>query len=167
MVLLNDSHNHADQVGDGSFPSDSDNLTKFDVLQLELTGEPGGTVTVSDGGTEMADAVVVENTAGTYSVTTVALADGQHDLSFTVKDTAGNVSAAAQLSVTVDTVAPGAPSIDLVNDTLGDTDQGDTATDDITKDNVLTLTVTGEAGGSVDPRGQRHRAGPRQCHRQR
>ena len=95
----------------------------------------------------MADAVVEENTAGVYSVTTVALADGQHDLSFTVKDTAGNVSEPALLSVTVDTVAPGAPSIDLVNDTLGDTDQGDTATDDITKDNVLTLTVTGEAGG--------------------
>ena len=42
VVLLNDSHNHADVAGDGS--SDSDNLTKFDVLQLELTGEPGGTV---------------------------------------------------------------------------------------------------------------------------
>ena len=56
VVLLNDSHNHADQVGDGS--SESDNLTKFDVLQLELTGEPGGTVTVFDGGTAMVDAVV-------------------------------------------------------------------------------------------------------------
>ena len=64
-----------------------------------------------------------------------------------MKDTAGNVSDPAQISVTVDTAAPSAPSIDLVNDTLGDTDQGDTATDDITKDNVLTLTVTGEAGG--------------------
>ena len=104
VVLLNDSHNHADVAGDGS--SDSDNLTKFDVLQLELTGEPGGTVTVYDGGTEMADAVVVENTAGVYSVTTVALADGQHDLSFTLTDTAGNDSPAAQLSVTVDTAAP-------------------------------------------------------------
>ena len=88
VVLLNDSHNHADEAGDGS--SDSDNLTKFDVLQLELTGEPGGTVAVSDGDTVMADAVVEENTAGVYSVTTVALADGQHDLSFTVMDTAGN-----------------------------------------------------------------------------
>ena len=145
VVLLNDSHNHADEAGDGS--SDSDNLTKFDVLQLELTGEPGGTVEVTDGGTVMADAVVEENGDGVYSVTTVSLADGQHDLSFTVMDTAGNVSDRALLSVTVDTVAPGAPSIDLVNDTLGDTDQGDTATDDITKDNVLTLTVTGEAGG--------------------
>ena len=145
VVLLNDSHNHADQVGDGS--SESDNLTKFDVLQLELTGEPGGTVTVFDGGTAMTDAKVKDNGDGTYSVTTVSLADGQHDLSFTVMDTAGNVSPAAQLSVTVDTVAPGTPSIDLVNDTLGDADQGDTATDDITKDNVLTLTITGEAGG--------------------
>ena len=95
----------------------------------------------------MVDAVVEENATGVYSVTTAALTDGQHDLSFTVMDTAGNVSPAAQLSVTVDTVAPGTPSIDLVNDTLGDADQGDTVTDDITKDNVLTLTVTGEAGG--------------------
>jgi hypothetical protein len=145
VVLLNDSHNHADQAGDGS--SGSDNLTKFDVLQLELTGEPGGTVVVSDGGNVMSKATVTEGPAGTYSVTTVSLADGQHDLSFTVMDTAGNVSPAAQLSVTVDTVAPGAPTIDLVNDTFGDADQGDTATDDITKDDVLTLTVTGEAGG--------------------
>ena len=75
VVLLNDSHNHADVAGDGS--SDSDNLTKFDVLQLELTAEPGGTVAVFDGGTVMADAVVEENTAGVYSVTTVALADGR------------------------------------------------------------------------------------------
>ena len=145
VVLLNDSHNHADQAGDGS--SESDNLTKFDVLQLELTGEPGGTVVVSDGGIVMSKATVKDNGDGTYSVTTVSLADGQHDLSFTVMDTAGNVSPAAQLSVTVDTAAPGTPSIDLVNDTLGDADQGDTATDDITKDNVLTLTITGEAGG--------------------
>ena len=145
VVLLNDSHNHADQAGDGS--SESDNLTKFDVLQLELTGEPSGTVTVFDGGTAMVDAVVEENAAGVYSVTTVALADGQHDLSFTVMDTAGNVSSAAQLSVTVDTAAPVAPSIGLVNDTLGDADQGDTDTDQITKDSTLTLTVTGESGG--------------------
>ena len=90
--------------------------------------------------------MVVETASGTYSVTTVALADGQHDLSFTLTDTAGNESPAAELSVTVDTAAPGAPSIDLDNDTWA-MDQGDTATDDITKDNVLTLTVTGEAGG--------------------
>ena len=63
VVLLNDSHNHADEDR-RTRSSDSDNLTKFDVLQLELTGEPGGTVTVYDDGTEMADAVVVENTAG-------------------------------------------------------------------------------------------------------
>ena len=147
VVLLNDSHNHADQAGDGS--SDSDNLTKFDVLQLELSGEPGGTVAVSDGGTAMAGAQVKDNGDGTYSVTTVALADGQHDLSFTLMDTAGNISPAAQLSVTVDTAAPAAPTIDLVNDTLGDANQGDTDTDNLTKDDVLTLTVSGEAGSRL------------------
>ena len=61
-------------------------------------------------------------------------------------DTAGNVSPAAQLSVTVGSA--GTPSIDLDNNTLGDADQGDTATDDITKDNV-TLTITGEASGLI------------------
>ena len=110
----------------------------------------------------MADAVVEENAAGVYSVTTVALADGQHDLSFTVMDTAGNVSPAAQRCHGRHG-CPGHATIDLVNDTLGDADQGDTTTDDITKDNVLTLTITARPV-VCDPRGQRRRAGPAERH---
>ena len=37
VVLLNDSHNHADRLVTGRL---TDNLTKFDVLQLELTVSP-------------------------------------------------------------------------------------------------------------------------------
>ena len=103
LVLLNDSHNHAGVDGDGS--SDSDGLTRFDVLDLEVTGEPGGQLTVMDGVTDISSgSTIVESPAGTYTVTTPALSEGAHSLSVTITDLAGNVSASTGLSVTVDQI---------------------------------------------------------------
>ena len=46
-----------------------------------------------------------------WTFTTTALTDGVHSFTVTSTDTAGNVSAAATLNVTIDTVAPNAPVI--------------------------------------------------------
>ena len=72
------------------------------------------------------------------------LPNGVHSLTATATDAAGNTGAAsAALSVTIDTMAPVAPSIASFS-----TDSG-TVGDGITNDNTLTLTGTAEANATV------------------
>ena len=147
VVLDNDSHNHAGVVGDGS--SDSDGLTKFDVLYLTVTGEKGGQLTIMDGQTDITGAsTIVEVKDGVYEVDSPKLSEGAHNLSVTITDVAGNVSAATGLSVNVDLTNPAiAAAIDLA--TASDS-AGDSATDNVTKYDVIELTISGsEKGGHV------------------
>ena len=70
--------------------------------------------------------------AGPGAYTTAVLANGSHSLTATATDVAGNVSSAsATLAVTVDTVAPVAPTIASFS-----TDSG-VVGDHITNDNTL------------------------------
>jgi len=74
--------------------------------------EPGNTITVSD---ELGDTLCVATAQadGTWSCTvTVTLPDGTYTLSVVETDAAGNVSDSAEVTFTVDTVAPPAPVID-------------------------------------------------------
>ena len=81
---------------------------------------------------------------GAWTFTTAALANGAHSLTATATDAAGNTGvASAALSVTVDTIAPTAPSIASFS-----TDSG-TVGDDVTNDNTLTLTGTAEANSTI------------------
>jgi hypothetical protein len=68
-------------------------------------------------------------------------ADGPHTVSVEEVDAAGNISTPASLSFTLDTVAPGAPTLALAHDT------GVSSTDNITSD--PTITVTPAEGGGV------------------
>ena len=81
--------------------------------------------------------------AGPGALPRFALPDGLH--SFTATDTVSGVTSAASvaMSVTVDTVAPAAPTIASFS-----TDSG-TVGDHITNDNTLTLTGTAEANSTV------------------
>ena len=82
--------------------------------------------------------------AGAWSYTTAALANGAHSLTATATDAAGNTGAASTaLSVTVDTVAPVAPTIASFSPDSGVVGDG------ITNDNTLTLTGTAEANSTV------------------
>ncbi|MCL2317299.1 MAG: Ig-like domain-containing protein, partial [Actinomycetia bacterium] len=74
-------------------------------------GEPGNTVTVSDGATTVCTATVQPN--GSWSCTPDApLGDGDHTLTATEADPAGNISdPSGPITITVDTVAPAAPAI--------------------------------------------------------
>src|SRR5439155_123955 len=100
------------------------------------------TVSVYDGAALLGTATA--NGSGAWTFTTGTLADATHSLTATASDAAGNMSAAsAALSVTVDTVAPSAPTISSYS-----TDSG-TVGDGITNDNTLTLTGTAAASSTV------------------
>ena len=129
-----------------SFSTDSgtvgDGITNDNTLTLSGTAEANATVKVFDGATLLGSAVA--NGSGAWSYTTAALANGSHSLTATATDAAGNTGAASSaMSVTVDTVAPAAPTIASFS-----TDSG-TVGDGITNDNTLTLSGTAEANATV------------------
>ncbi len=129
-----------------SFSNDSgvigDGITNADTLTLAGTAEANSIVIVYDGATVLGSAIV--DSTGVWAFTTPALNDGVHNLTATAIDVAGNTSGASTtLSVTVDTVAPVAPTITSFSPDTGVV--GDHTTDV----NTLTLTGTAEANSTV------------------
>ncbi|WP_194293017.1 Ig-like domain-containing protein [Streptomyces smaragdinus] len=101
------------------------------------TGEPGATVDVVVDGVPLGTATVAPD--GTWSIpVTTPLADGPHTVTATQTDPSGNVSPAATSNFTVDTTAPGAPTI---------TGPADGSTISTT---TPTITGTGEPGATVE-----------------
>ncbi|KWV46858.1 hypothetical protein AS156_20745 [Bradyrhizobium macuxiense] len=97
-----------------SFSPDSnivgDDITNANQLTLTGTAEAGSEVLIFDGSTQIGTAAA--STSGSWSFATGALADGTHAFTGKAMDAAGNVSViSAPLDVTIDTVAPNAPSI--------------------------------------------------------
>lgn len=114
-----------------------DNITNVTTPVFSGTAESGSTIKLYDGVT-----LVASGTAGSgsYSMAVSTLLTGIHPISATATDVAGNVSApSSSLSVTIDTLAPAAPS---VPDLAAASDSGLPA-DDITS--VMTPTFTGVA----------------------
>ncbi len=99
-----------------SFSPDSgtlgDGITDANVLALTGTAAASSTVNVYDGAMLLGTAIA--NASGAWSFTTATLADGSHN--FTATDTVSGAtsSASAALAVTVDSVAPGAPSLPAI-----------------------------------------------------
>src|ERR1019366_1120107 len=129
-----------------SFSPDSgvvgDGITNASTLTLTGTAEANSTVKVYDGATLLGSATA--NGTGAWSFTTAALSNAIHSLTATATDAAGNTSAASTaLSVTVDTVAPVAPTITSFSPDSG------TVGDGITNASTLTLTGTAEANSTV------------------
>ena len=93
-----------------SSPKDGDALNTG-TPEFTGTGEPGGTVTITDQqGTTVCTAVVAPS--GEWScVVDPALAEGEHELTVTITDPAGNTSSGGTVSVTVDSGLPEAPVI--------------------------------------------------------
>ena len=118
-----------------------DGITNANVLTLTGLATASSTVNVYDGATLLGTAVA--DASGNWSLTTGTLSNGNH--SFTATDTvSGTTSAAsAALSVTVDTIAPVAPSITSFSPDSG------VVGDHITNVNTLTLTGTAEANSTV------------------
>ncbi|NBU76927.1 MAG: hemagglutinin, partial [Planctomycetes bacterium] len=134
----------APQVGSVSVDTATpgDRITSDNTLTVTGTAEAGSTVKVYDNGVLVGTAVA--DASGNYSVTTNVLADGQHPLSVTSTDVAGNESAPTSIGTwTIDTLAPAAPVINSVGTDTGV--QGDR----LTADNTLTVAGTAEPGSVV------------------
>ena len=129
-----------------SFTTDSgvvgDHITNDSTLTLSGSAVANSTVNIFDGATLLNS--VVASASGAWSYTTAALSNGAH--SFTATDTISGVTSAAStaLSVTIDTVAPVAPTVASFT-----TDSG-VVGDHITNDSTLTLSGTAEANATVN-----------------
>jgi hypothetical protein len=129
-----------------SFSTDSgtvgDGITNDNTLTLTGTAAANATIKFFDGATQIGSTTA--NGSGAWSYTTAPLSNAPHSLTATATDASGNTSAAsAALVVTIDTMAPVAPTIASFS-----TDGG-TIGDGITNDNTLTLTGTAEANATV------------------
>ncbi|MHC5308248.1 Ig-like domain-containing protein [Bartonella sp. LJL80] len=111
-------------------------------------GEPGSTIQIKDkDGTVVGETVVDKD--GNWTITTRPLGEGDHDLTITATDPAGNESGGTDFTVVVDTQGPSATaSLVAISE-----DRGSDPTDFLTSDNTLVykINVTGtlESGDTV------------------
>ncbi|WP_423196817.1 hypothetical protein DFLDMN_000344 [Cupriavidus sp. H19C3] len=131
----------------GQIPADG--LTDDTTPTLNGTTEAGASVDVYDNGTKIGTVAADETGAWSFTPET-PLADGDHSLTVTTTDAAGNVSdSSAAVAFTVDTTVPAAPVIGNVTDDVGIT-TGPVPADGVTDDATPTLNGTTEAGATVD-----------------
>ncbi|SDH13643.1 MULTISPECIES: Ig-like domain-containing protein [unclassified Duganella] len=126
--------------------SNSDNLTNKNLLSFTGKADAGAVITLYDNNVKLSS--VTASAAGVWTYTpasTATLADGEHHLTITATDLAGNVSDPSEaLVVTVDTKAPlvVAPVLDPLSDS-------GVSGDKITSDTTPTLTGKVEPGNQV------------------
>ena len=120
-----------------------DGLTRSTAVTLTITAEASQTVRVvrqSDGATITATETA---TPGVYTATWSGLGQGANEFRALVVDRAGNESAASDARfVTIDSLAPGAPTIVLASDT------GASDSDRVTSDGAVSVGAT-EAGARL------------------
>ncbi|WP_428493714.1 Ig-like domain-containing protein [Rhodopila sp.] len=125
--------------------SSTDDITNVGLPIFSGTGEDGATVTLLDGGNPIGTGTV---SGGTWSITaSTALIEGANTITAEQTDVAGNTSSASGLlSVTLDTMAPAAPSTPVL---AAGSDSGASSTDDITRVRRPIFTGSGENGATV------------------
>ncbi|MGY4508851.1 Ig-like domain-containing protein [Bradyrhizobium sp. USDA 3650] len=123
-----------------SFTTDSgvvgDHITNDNTLTLTGSAVAGSTVKVLDGSTVLG--TVTANSSGAWTLTTAALSDGGHSLTATATTSGGTSVASTALAVTIDTHAPGVPT--LVASTSAAT---------LASTHVEVLTGTAEANSTI------------------
>ncbi|WP_277977771.1 Ig-like domain-containing protein [Pantoea endophytica] len=137
----------SDAVGPYQGAINAGSITDDNAPTLSGTAEAGAIVSIYDGTTLLGTVTVGAD--GRWSFTTPALADGQHSLTATVTDAAGNTSAATNpVDFTVDTVAPvAATGLSLSDNSGGNT--GSVPNGASTDDNTPTLSGSGEVGAII------------------
>jgi hypothetical protein len=134
LAIVSDSGTLGDRVTNAATPT------------ITGTAEANATVKLydSNGTTELG--TVTADGSGAWSIVSSTLADGTHTLTVKQTDKAGNVSvASAALTLTIDTVAPTAPSAPLLA-TASDTG---TIGDGVTEVTTPVVTGTAEANATV------------------
>lgn len=114
------------KVGDG--------VTSDNTVTLKGSAVANSTVKILDGSTQIGS--VKTDASGAWSFTTSAVSDGIHKFTATATSGGTTSAASASLSVTVDTVAPGAPSVKATLSNSGSSV-------------VANITGTAEANGTV------------------
>ncbi|HAK0242438.1 TPA: BapA prefix-like domain-containing protein [Salmonella enterica] len=116
---------------------------------LNGTGEPGATITIFDNGTPLGTAQVGENGSWTFPVPR-NLSEGNHNLTVSATDPAGNTSAvSAPWTIVVDITPPAIPVLtSVVDDQPGIT--GNLVSGQLTNDATPTLNGRGEAGATIN-----------------
>lgn len=123
-------------------------LTNDDKPQINGTAAAGSLVKIYDNGTLLT--TVTADGDGNWSWTpTTALTQGSHTLSFTASDASNNTSGSTIWSLFVDSVAPTAPTITLVNDDVGSITGNVANNNGATDDTRPTISGTGEPGSLV------------------
>jgi hypothetical protein len=118
----------------------TDNVTRDNTPQFD------GTVPANERVNLFADGVLVgtdaTTAAGSYSVVASTLADGVRQMVVRFEDVAGNISPgfSPALGVTIDTVAPPAPTV--APDMTAASDTGVSSSDNVTRDNTPTFVGT-------------------------
>ncbi len=115
---------------------------------LSGNGEAGSTITIYDNGTPIGSVLVAED--GSWRFTPDSdLSEGQHALTLTAQDAAGNISATSTpVNLNVDITAPDAPAVPLINDNTGSI-TGPVADSQPTDETRPVLTGNGEAGTMI------------------
>ena len=137
VVLNNNNGTELVSIVNGSATNDTTPV-------LSGTAPEGSVITVYDGANILGTVVV--DATGAWSYTTAALSQGDHSLSATVTDPAGNVSDPSQaIGFTVDTVEPAAATeLQLANG-----QDVPIATGGLTNDQTPVLSGKAEAGSTV------------------
>ncbi|MFB0713568.1 BapA/Bap/LapF family large adhesin [Buttiauxella noackiae] len=112
--------------------------------EIQGTAEEGSTVKIYDNGVFLGSTIAGAGGVWSYTPTT-ALGQGLHNLTATATDAANNTSPSASFSVVVDTIAPQAPAITLVNDDASPI-TGPVQNNGSTNDQTPTIHGTGEPG---------------------
>ncbi|AUM11349.1 Ig-like domain-containing protein [Ketobacter alkanivorans] len=122
-----------------------DGITSDNTLAISGTAEANATVEVFVDAGSIGTTTADGSGNWSYDHTGTTLADGSYAITATATDTSGNASAASSaFNITVDTGAPGVPSVTAIT-----TDTG-TAADGVTSDNTLVLSGTAEANASIE-----------------
>lgn len=125
--------------------SNTDNITSVNEPRVTATAEDGSLIDFLVEGESLFTNGPVDG--ANESVTLPELPDGVHSLTATAEDLAGNVSGASEaLIVTIDTVAPPPPVLDL----LASSDTGISDTDNITRDNTPDVSAAAEPGSLIE-----------------
>ncbi|MEK7103054.1 MAG: Ig-like domain-containing protein, partial [Patescibacteria group bacterium] len=117
--------------------SSTDNITSDTTPSFTITCEVGATVTLYDNTTPVGSAVCASSPV---TITASALSEGAHTtMNAKQTDPAGNTSAASgNLSITIDTTSPSAPT--SAPDLIAASDTGSSSTDNNTSDTTPTFT---------------------------
>ena len=125
--------------------SDTDELTSDDTPTFSGTGAAESTILLKEGATVLGTGTADEN--GNWAITSATLGGGDHTITATSIDAAGNESGFADgITVTIDTTAPAVPS---VPDLHAGSDTGSSSTDNLTSESSPTFMGTATPGVAI------------------